>query len=194
VDKTIQTARVKGYFLDAARELIRGEGVAVVTARNVAEKAGYSYATLYNYFKDIRDLIFCCMEDFMKECRDFVASNTRDDMRGEDLLRATVWGYVKFFIQYPGIFDILFEQKPATVSTKNSELAEVGAFFDSLCGEAWLQCMKSRKPPRQAEPARRANLSYAVHGMLMVYLNRRADLDFAHVKDAVDRIVDAAVG
>ena len=50
----IQEERIRKYFIDAAKELIRGEGLSVVTARNVAERAGYSYATLYNYFKDIR--------------------------------------------------------------------------------------------------------------------------------------------
>ena len=57
----IQEERIRGFFLTAAKDLIRAEGVGVVTARNVAERAGYSYATLYNYFKDIRDLILTAL-------------------------------------------------------------------------------------------------------------------------------------
>lgn len=57
-NRQIQEERIKTYFLDSAKNLLRAEGLKGVSVRNVAYRAGYSYATLYNYFKDINDLLF----------------------------------------------------------------------------------------------------------------------------------------
>lgn len=75
-NRQIQEERIKTYFLDAAKNLLRAEGLKGVSVRNVAYRAGYSYATLYNYFKDINDLLFRCVEDFCQEVGDFVAART----------------------------------------------------------------------------------------------------------------------
>ncbi len=56
-NKEIQELRVKGYFVQAAMELSKGEGLKSSSVRNFEERAGYSHASLYNYFKDIKDLI-----------------------------------------------------------------------------------------------------------------------------------------
>ena len=50
--KEIQEQRMRGYFIQATKEIIKGEGIKSVSVRNIADRAGYSYATLYNYFKD----------------------------------------------------------------------------------------------------------------------------------------------
>ena len=59
--KSILEQRMKGYFIQAAMEILRGEGIKDLSVRNVAEKAGYSYATLYNYFKDLNELLSLCI-------------------------------------------------------------------------------------------------------------------------------------
>ncbi len=63
-NKEVQELRMKNYFIQATKEILKGEGLQAVSVRNVADKAGYSYATLYNYFKDITELIFVCVNDF----------------------------------------------------------------------------------------------------------------------------------
>ena len=52
-NKIIQEQRIKGYVIQAAKEILKGEGLKSISVRNIADQAGYSYATLYNYFKDI---------------------------------------------------------------------------------------------------------------------------------------------
>ncbi|MEW6711726.1 MAG: helix-turn-helix domain-containing protein, partial [Candidatus Riflebacteria bacterium] len=56
----IQQDRIKNFFLDAAVAIIKNDGPENLSARRIAKEAGYSYATMYNYFKDIDDLIFEC--------------------------------------------------------------------------------------------------------------------------------------
>ncbi len=55
---SIKRLRMMGYFITAAAEIIKEEGIEKATIRNIAEKAGYNSATIYNYFSDLEHLIF----------------------------------------------------------------------------------------------------------------------------------------
>jgi AcrR family transcriptional regulator len=54
------------------QNIIESEGIKSIRARNIANQAGYSYATLNNYFKNIKELVFYCVQDFQKEGVNFV--------------------------------------------------------------------------------------------------------------------------
>lgn len=56
--KEIQTARMWRYFLDAASELIQEKGLHRITIREIADRAGYTSSTVYNYFHDLSHLKF----------------------------------------------------------------------------------------------------------------------------------------
>jgi AcrR family transcriptional regulator len=56
--KEKQRTRMWGYFLDAAAEVIEEEGIANMTIRKIADRAGYTASTAYNYFKDFSHLKF----------------------------------------------------------------------------------------------------------------------------------------
>lgn len=81
-NKIIQEERMKGYFIQATKKILKGEGLKAVNVRNIAREAGYSSATLYNYFKDIKDLIFECVKDFQSECEEIVKFETQNSERG----------------------------------------------------------------------------------------------------------------
>jgi len=193
VMKAIQEERMKGYFLTAAKELIRGEGLEVVSTRNVAERAGYSYATLYNYFKDIRDLIFSCVEDFMAECREFVAREVPGAVPGEKALIAISNSYAKFFVQYPGIFDLFFQKKASRISTAKSNLNAIDAFFDSLVEQAWKAVAAHKKGTHKALSQAREFHKLALHGILMRYLNNRTNCDYKTLINQVSEATQFAI-
>jgi AcrR family transcriptional regulator len=56
--KEIQTARMWRYFLDAASDLIEEKGLHQITVREIADRAGYTSSTVYNYFRDLSHLKF----------------------------------------------------------------------------------------------------------------------------------------
>lgn len=191
--KAIQEERMKGYFLTATKELIRGEGLKVVSTRNVAERAGYSYATLYNYFKDIRDLIFSCVEDFMAECREFVAKEVPNTVSGEKGLIAISNSYTRFFVQYPGIFDLFYQEKTNQISTAKSNLGALDAFFDSLVEHEWKVIKNQKKSTDKAIARARELHKLALHGLLMFYLNNRTHSDYKEVMNQVGEITRFAI-
>lgn len=56
-NKDLQKKRILIYFIEAAQDIIKREGISNVTIRKVAQYAGYNSATLYNYFEDLDQLI-----------------------------------------------------------------------------------------------------------------------------------------
>jgi AcrR family transcriptional regulator len=188
--KAVQEDRIRSYFITAAKELIRAEGIAVVSTRNVAERAGYSYATLYNYFKDIRDLIFSCAEDFMNECKEFVEEYAGHAAAGADRIKAISESYAKFFIQYPGIFELLYFQKPSDIATKRSDLENITKLFDSLAESDWKVFQSEEGGGEEQKVDARIIHKLALHGLLMFYLNRRTTVDYKRLVKEIARLTD----
>ena len=59
--------RMMSSFITAADEIMKEEGFDRITIRNVAQKAGYNSATLYNYFEDLDHLLFYMSMGYLAE-------------------------------------------------------------------------------------------------------------------------------
>ena len=106
--REVQSQRIRGYFIQATKDILRGEGLRGISVRNISDQAGYSYATLYNYFSDIKELIFICVKDFQEECKELVQQETMQMEQGIPRIKQTINGFIKYFIQYPGIFELFY--------------------------------------------------------------------------------------
>ncbi|MFC1568961.1 TetR/AcrR family transcriptional regulator, partial [bacterium] len=147
------------------------------------------YATLYNYFKDIRDLIFCCIEDFMDECHNFVLEQKTGISPGKEGLKATSQNYAKFFIQYPGIFKLLYEQND--IASHASNFVKIDQFFKSLTDPDWNLLSQQHKSTASMEAREIHNL--AIHGLLLFYLNQRKTFDFHKLMQEINNLTDFAL-
>ncbi len=170
--KEIQEQRMKGYFIQATKELLKGEGLKVVSVRNIADHAGYSYATLYNYFRDVKDLIFECVVDFQEECEASVNEAIKGTTRGEKRLKAIIKAYMKYFIQYPGIFELFFLEKMSEMSGKQSTSELIYSFLDRLCEEEWSIIIQKGNRTSDEVELLKEQIRYTVTGLLLLYLNR----------------------
>lgn len=170
--KQIQEQRMKGYFLDATKALLKSEGLKSVSVRNVAEKAGYSFATLYNYFKDVQELVFLCVEDFQQECAEHAKMRTEKISHGKKKIKGIVLAYLEYFVQYPGVFELFFMERMTDLGRKQPTSTLIVSFLDKLCSEEWDHCIQKQLiPPKEAE-AIKACLQTTVTGLLLLYLNR----------------------
>ena len=170
--KQIQEQRMKGYFIDATKELLRGEGLSSVNVRSVADKAGYSYATLYNYFKDLNDLIFECVKDFQAECESSVKSKIKKNEHGKDRIKATVLAYVEYFTEYPGVFELFYLERMGNIGNKQHVSELIYSFLDRLCEPHWEYCITQNIFDKEIAQKKKLQLRFCVMGMLLFYQNR----------------------
>ncbi len=176
--KEIQEQRMRGYFIEAAKEIIRGEGFKAINVRNIAERAGYSYTTLYNYFKDINDLIFVCVKDFQDECSQFISDQVKNDLIGLEKIKSKAIALSDYFIQYPGIFELFFIEKISDLNAKQSTTELIYNYLDGICEEDWKYCIEQKLLARKDSDYYKAQLKFFIIGQLTFYLNRRQPSDY----------------
>ena len=172
-NKEIQEQRMKGYFIEATKDILRGEGLKNISVRNIAERAGYSYATLYNYFSDVKDLIFECVIDFQEECEVFIKFETKKTQPGIEKIKAVAKAYMKYFIQYTGIFELFFLEKTSDLARKQNTAELIYTFFDKACVEEWDYCIQNKIIKKTDAELMKPAVKYLITGMLLFYINRR---------------------
>jgi AcrR family transcriptional regulator len=184
--KEIQELRMRSYFIEATREILKGEGLKSVNVRAVAERAGYSYATLYNYFKDIKELIFICVQDFQLEADTIIRDKTRKCPKGKEKIAEIVKAYISYFTQYPGIFELFFLEKMTSLSGKQPTAGLIYSFLDRLTTEEWNYCIEQKIFTEQEAQVRMKELNYMATGMLLMYINRMHPESYKQFVDDVD--------
>ncbi|RYJ40198.1 TetR family transcriptional regulator [Flavobacterium anhuiense] len=176
--KEIQEQRMKDYFIQATKEILKGEGIQALSVRSIAEKAGYSFATLYNYFKDVKELIFLCVKDFQQECQEYVEDKTKDTERGEKKIIATAISYAEYFVQYPSVFEIFFIEKLPN-SAENARISElIFSFLEKLCQEEFQYCIDQKSFTAEEVKEIVKELNCLITGVLLLYLNRNYPSDY----------------
>ncbi len=171
-NKDLQEKRMKEYFIQATKDILKGEGLKSISVRNIADQAGYSYATLYNYFKDVNDLVFLCVHDFQEECKLFVENQTKKSPKGLEKVKASVLAYIDYFIEYPGIFDLFYLAKVGDFGNKETTINLIGKSLDSICEKDWDYCMSHNILPIEKVEIIKSQLKYTVIGLLLLYINR----------------------
>lgn len=171
--KELQEQRVRSYFIDATKQMIKGEGIKSVSARAVSEYAGYSYATLYNYFKDLKELIFICVVDFVQEIREYVASNVKIEVTGIDSLTKRTVAYTNYFVQYIGIYDLLFLEKMPEFAFTQGLSDEICNLIIEITKDDWIHLKWENNWTNEQLIEVQNRYKYYIAGMLLYYLNRR---------------------
>ena len=181
-NKEIQEQRIRGYFIQATKEMLKGEGMKSISVRAIADRAGYSYATLYNYFKDVNELVFHCVEDFYQECVEFVDSRTDKNLKTTAAIKAKSIEFANYFLDYPGIFDIFFLEK-INASSRREQTVDIIVFaLDKICENEWNYCLKENLMDEETISVKKIQLKNLITGMLLFKINRNYPADYQEFK------------
>lgn len=172
-NKEIQEQRMKGYFIQAAKEILVGEGIKSLSVRSVSERAGYSYTTLYSYFIDLNDLIFYCVRDFYQECFDFVNNGTDNNAQGLDVIENKAMSYIKYFINYPSVFELFFIERVLNFGNKEETIKLITNSLTSISKQNWDQIETNKVFDASTIHKKQVQLQLLVTGLLIHYINRR---------------------
>lgn len=183
----IQEERMKNYFIQAANEILRSEGLKDISVRNIAKKAGYSYATLYNYFKDVKDLVFECVKDFQQECRDFIDEEVGDLKPGKERVIRINLAYVKFFVQYPGIFELFYIEKTTDLAHRQPTIEMIDAFLSTLMEPDWQVLIENGEIESIGAELLQQQIKFFIVGVLISYINHRYTAEYEEVMAMVEK-------
>ncbi len=185
--KEIQEQRMRSYFISSAEQIIKGEGIKALSVRNVAEKAGYSFATLYNHFEDLKDLLCVCIDNFADECRQYIGDAIAGIDPGEERVRKATTAYIRYFVQYPGIFELFFIERMSDIANQQRISRTVEEIPDEVIGEDWKLLADGNEPLARAMMKTH---SKAVKGLLLMYINRRIPESYSDMMTEYGNIAD----
>lgn len=189
-NKEIQEQRIRQYFIEATREILKGEGLRAVNVRSVSERAGYSYATLYNYFKDLNELIFICVQDFMSDCEIMIDEQTSDMQPGLHRLKKRMKAFIQYFTQYPDIFELIYLERMNDPGSRQGTARMIYAFTDSIIDED----IKTLRECQFLDVSRAENiklsLKNSITGLLLFYNNRLQPTDYKDFLKIADLQID----
>lgn len=193
-NKQLQEDRMKGYFIQAAKELIKSEGIKAISVRNIADRAGYSYTTLYNYFRDINDLVFECVSDFQSDCSEFVKERTDCNLNGYEAIKSKAIAYVQYFLEYPGIFELFYLTSSGDLGHKQKTLDMIANSFSLICEPEWDFLLKNNTALEPVIQKVRKQIEYTIIGALLLYLNRQTPAQYnafmQHIEEQIAYVLD----
>lgn len=107
-EMNIKQKRVMIYFIEAAKELLKTEGVTALTIRKVATAAGYNSATLYNYFEDLDHLMLFASVSYLRDYANELYQRITPEMSALDRYRTIYMVFNRRSFQDPTIYYNLF--------------------------------------------------------------------------------------
>lgn len=106
--KDIKEKRMKSYFIEASKKIIKEKGVGELTVKKVADLAGYAPATLYNYFNNLDELLFYTVVDFFRDCKQYVLERSENSKTSKETIVGLAIAYSRYFIENPNIYQLAF--------------------------------------------------------------------------------------
>ena len=154
---------LRNALRDAARAVLEEEGLAALSLRAVARRAGVSHAAPYRHFPNHEALLVELVTEGFGELRQGILSAVTGPAQETDRITAIGAAYMRFVAQRPGLARLMFGSQ---LSNRDS-FPELSRSAD-LIGEEIGNALK--------DPALGLAVWAAVHGLAMLVLENVIDL------------------
>jgi AcrR family transcriptional regulator len=187
---------VRQRILDAAGKLFVEEGYQNVSIRKIAERAEYSPATLYLYFKDKDELLGNLCAATFEELIDAMEELKAKQLPPLEALREAMRYYIQFGVDHPNHYLITFAQRrephPTPEGAAHFEEASTAglAAFDGL-RQVVKQCMDSGDIPAGHLDTTTQLVWMFLHGVASLLITAYPDPDFPWVEK--DHLIQCSV-
>lgn len=112
--KEIRRKRTMIYFIEATQQLMQDGDLENITIRKISNTAGYNSATLYNYFKDLNQLISFAAIKNLKEYINDLSCFIKDDMSALEKYLRVWYCFCSHYFKNPKIYNIIFSKSNVT--------------------------------------------------------------------------------
>src|SRR5262245_8560822 len=186
---TPQELRV--LILDAAQQIIEAQGLAGLSAREVARRVGYSPGTIYNIFANLDDVVLNVearvLDALDARLSDLQQGDNADGAR--DRLLRIAHAYLAFTQEQPRLWNLLFEHRlPAGTELPTWYRQKL----ERSAGQIERALAPHFPPGKEADCQRAARVLWAgVHGITSL---ATADKSSVVTTETAGRLIDDLVG
>lgn len=188
--KTMEEGLIKASFVASAIELLKEDGIQALSARSIAEKTGYTYATFNDYFKEVKEVLFSCVREIENECKSLILIKSKDVPRGNKKIKTIVMAYADCFVRYPNVFSLFFLEKSSSLESNQGSAVLMVSFLDRLCEEEWEYCIQKKVYSNKQAYQLKHELKCSIIGQLVLYLNRNYPQTHKEFEKALKKQID----
>jgi AcrR family transcriptional regulator len=170
--KEIQEKRKRAYFIEAAKEIVKADGLKNLTVKKIAKKAGYASGTLYNHFESLNSLLFYSSLSFFDDCKKYVLENINSDISCEKKAVEIAMLYSKYFVENSNIFQLLFLENLGKQNFKEHEPEILRLSRKNL-----IECADRDKIDKDEIDNISALIANTIHGNLLFYFKGRMEIE-----------------
>jgi len=167
---TLKSERVKKIFASTAKNMIIENGVEAVSVRKVALEAGYSYATIYNHFENIDELLWYARELIILDIVDFLQNAYPAEITDINGVYKLLKIYADYFIGNPNIYRFLYFHHLSRTEKKFVGITEDESFSLSYAQTFKFLIESGRFTEEKLIYVFKA-IIYAIHGLLTLYIS-----------------------
>jgi AcrR family transcriptional regulator len=171
----IKTERVKDYFIEAAKKIILAEGVEAVSVRKVAEEAGYTFATIYNHFKNADELLWYTRNRMIMDIYEQLQPENDDVITNIDGIKKVFRTYVDYYVERPNVFRFFyFTHLDKSENTSVNAMDQIDPQAQFVASMQFLIGTGKFSMERITHILK--TTIYAIHGLLTLYISDNDDL------------------
>lgn len=100
---------LKNLVIEAGQKLIKQNGFANFSTRQVAKEIGYTVGTLYNIFESYEDIVLHINAATLDEMKTFIETNLNSKLKGDKQIKQLAELYIKFAHKNYNNWSALFE-------------------------------------------------------------------------------------
>ena len=187
--QSLKRHRIKKYFLEAAKEIIINEGVENVSVRRIADNAGYSYATLYNYFADLSNLLWEVRVIMINDLVESIQKKMQHSSYDIEGIKRLFKIYIAYYYENPNVFKFFYFHQQSKPS-KRPGGTETEPNFDEMWKGTFKDLVLDGKLQEKDIEVVAKTIIYAMHGMLTLSFSNNGDLTEENVYKDLEKIVD----
>lgn len=179
--KNLQRQRVIDFFKEATKLIIEEEGVLGASARKIGERAGYSYATLYNYFQDTKELITLCAIDELKRLVGILDHLDQQVHPGIEAIIQVSESYLEYFYTRPKWFEVIFMYDLGEYPIQYEHLIGNPNLGDILIRQIRHVVLESPLLLNKDIAFYQRAITDSLHGKLLIMMRKRQDVQKPHI-------------
>lgn len=177
-NKELKAQRVKGIFIETTKNIIIEHGVDAVSARKVADIAGYTFATIYNHFSNMDELLFETRAKVIAEIISFLHNKVTEGNK-QDAVYTIFKNYIDYFIEHPNYFQFLFYKK---LDNEHGDFEANNEYM--LLGQILIEAIDD------TDTSDCNTVFFAVHGMLMIYISQNFGMTKEQLYQYLDKLTN----
>lgn len=129
--KEKKISRMKKYLIEETEGLIQKDGFQAVTLRKIGEETGYNTATIYNYFKDLNELLLYSSVKFLRSYNSELSKNLNNSLNALERYICVFQIFCKHTFARPEIYYNMFYGKHGI------NLGDILSDYYALFPEEW---------------------------------------------------------